>query len=152
IGAAAMGMRPVLVHPRNDFMFLALDQLINLAAKWKYMYAGRAGALRVVVRAVIGRGWGQGATHSQSLQASLSHFPGLAVLMPALSIDAKGLTTAALAADHPVVILEYRSLYDRLGEVPEEYYREEIGKARLVRSGRDLTIMATSVMVQEALT
>ena len=76
IGAAAVGKRPVIVHPRNDFMFLAFDQLINLAAKWKYMYGGRAGTVPIVVRAVVGRGWGQGATHSQSLQAPLAHFPG----------------------------------------------------------------------------
>src|SRR6266704_219435 len=69
IGAAAMGKRPMSVHPRNDFMFLSFDQLINLAAKWKYMYGGRAGSVPIVVRAVIGRGWGQGATHSQSLQS-----------------------------------------------------------------------------------
>ncbi len=151
IGAAAMGKRPVIVHPRNDFMFLAFDQLINLAAKWKYMYGGRAGSVPVVVRAVIGRGWGQGATHSQSLQSVLGHFPGLAVVMPATPADAKGLTTAALAAEHPTVILEYRALYEISGAVAEDYYRDEIGRARLVREGTDLTIVATSFMVQEAM-
>jgi acetoin:2,6-dichlorophenolindophenol oxidoreductase subunit beta len=151
IGAAAMGKRPLIVHPRNDFMFLAFDQLINLAAKWKYMYGGRAGSVPIVVRAVIGRGWGQGATHSQSLQSVLAHFPGLAVVMPATPADAKGLTTAALAADHPTVILEYRSLYEVSGGVPQDYYRDEIGRARIVREGKDLTLVATSFMVQEAI-
>src|SRR3979411_1844891 len=108
IGAAAVGKRPIIVHPRNDFMFLAFDQLINLAAKWKYMYGGRAGTVPIVVRAVVGRGWGQGATHSQSLQAPLAHFPGLTVLMPTSPNDAKGLMMAALQHDEPVVILEHR--------------------------------------------
>src|ERR1700741_4840134 len=75
IGAAAMGKRPIIYHPRNDFMFLALDQMLNLAAKWQYMYAGNAGIMPLVVRAVVGRGWGQGATHSQSLHSILAHFP-----------------------------------------------------------------------------
>ena len=150
IGAAAMGKRPVIVHPRADFAFLALDQLINLAAKWKYMFGGRAGSVPLVVRAIIGRGWGQGATHSQSLQSIFAHFPGIAVLMPASAHDAKGLTTAALAADHPSIILEYRSLYETEGPVPEDYFCEEIGRARVVREGRDVTIVATSQMVLEA--
>src|ERR1700704_282247 len=103
IGAAAMGKRPVIVHPRNDFMFLSFDNLINLAAKWRYMFMGRAGTVPIVVRAVIGKGWGQGATHSQSLQAPLAHFPGLSVLMPTSPHDAKGLMMAALQHDGPVV-------------------------------------------------
>jgi acetoin:2,6-dichlorophenolindophenol oxidoreductase subunit beta len=151
IGAAAMGKRPVIVHPRNDFMFLAFDQLINVAAKWKYMYGGRAGGVPVVTRAVVGRGWGQGATHSQSLHAPLAHFPGLTVVMPAFPDDAKGLTIAALQADGPVVILEHRSLYDTEGLVPEEAVPTPFGKARVVRPGHDITIVATSYMAYEAL-
>ncbi|MGE3149321.1 MAG: alpha-ketoacid dehydrogenase subunit beta [Pseudorhodoplanes sp.] len=151
IGAAAMGKRPVIVHPRADFMFLAMDQLINLAAKWKYMFGGAAGSVPVVVRAIIGRGWGQGATHSQSLQSIFAHFPGIAVAMPASPADAKGLTTAALAADHPTIILEYRSLYENVGDVDANYYCAPIGQARVVREGSDLTIVATSQMVSEAM-
>lgn len=150
IGAAAMGKRPVIVHPRNDFMFLAFDQLINLAAKWKYMYAGNAGTVPIVVRAVIGKGWGQGATHSQSLHAPLAHFPGLTVMMPAFPMDAKGLTLAALQSDGPVVILEHRALYDTLGDVPEDAEPTPIGKARVVREGTDVTIVATSFMAYES--
>ena len=150
IGAAAMGKRPVIVHPRNDFMFLAFDQLINLAAKWKYMYAGNAGTVPIVVRAVIGKGWGQGSTHSQSLHAPLAHFPGLTVMMPAFPMDAKGLTLAALQSDGPVVILEHRSLYDTLGDVPEDDEPTPIGQARVVREGTDVTIVATSFMAYES--
>ncbi len=152
IGAAAMGKRPIMVHPRNDFMFLAFDQLINLGAKWRYMYGGGAGSVPVVVRAVIGRGWGQGATHSQSLQAPLAHFPGLAVVMPATPADAKGLLLAACRHDRPVVILEHRALYGLEGDVPEAPVETPIGKANVLRQGNDLSIVATSLMTQEALT
>lgn len=151
IGAAAMGKRPFIVHTRNDFMFLAYDQLINLAAKWKYMFGGNAGSMPVAVRAVIGRGWGQGATHSQSLQSTLAHFPGLNVVMPALPKDAKGLTIAALTTSSPTIILEHRSLYDTVGEVPEAYEATPLGKASVVRPGTDLTIVAASLMVVEAM-
>lgn len=150
IGAAAMGKRPVLVHARNDFMFLAFDQMINMAAKWKYMYGGNAGTVPIVIRGIIGKGWGQGATHSQSLQAPLAHFPGLTVVMPALPQDAKGLTISALRHDGPVVILEHRALYDLEGDVPEEMTPTPFGKAAVVRKGKDITIVATSLMVIEA--
>lgn len=151
IGAAAMGKRPIVVHPRNDFMFLGFDNLINLAAKWRYMFNGRAGNVPIVVRAIIGKGWGQGATHSQSLQAPLAHFPGLSVLMPATPADAKGLTIAALQHDAPVVILEHRSLYAAVGDVAENFFAVPIGKANVVRAGSHITIVATSFMVTESL-
>lgn len=150
IGAAAMGKRPVIVHPRNDFMFLSFDNLINMAAKWRYMFAGRAGTVPIVVRGVIGKGWGQGATHSQSLQAPLAHFPGLTVVMPAFPSDAKGLTIAALQHDGPVIILEHRALYSTTGAVSESFEPMPMGKAVCVREGSDITIVATSFMAYEA--
>jgi acetoin:2,6-dichlorophenolindophenol oxidoreductase subunit beta len=151
IGAAALGKRPVLVHPRVDFMFLSFDMLIQLGAKWKYMYGGNAGQVPVVIRAIIGRGWGQGATHSQSLQSVLGHFPGLTVLMPAFPSDAKGLMISALRHTGPVVILEYRTLYETTGPVAIEPFAVPIGKANIVREGRDITIVSTSYMSYEAL-
>ncbi len=151
IGAAAMGKRPVIVHLRNDFMFLAFDQMINLAAKWKYMYGGEAGSMPIVVRGIVGKGWGQGATHSQSLHSVLAHFPGLSVVLPATPADAKGLTLAALQGNGPVVIIEHRTLYDVEGEVPEEPVPTPIGKANVLVQGRDVTVVAVSQMVQEAL-
>jgi acetoin:2,6-dichlorophenolindophenol oxidoreductase subunit beta len=151
IGAAAVGKRPIIVHPRNDFMFLSLDMIINLAAKWKYMYGGNAGSMPIVVRAVIGKGWGQGPTHSQSLQSVLAHFPGLNVVMPAFPRDAKGLLMSALRHSSPVILLEHRALYDLKGMVPEEPVFTTIGTASVVREGRDITIVATSFMVFEAL-
>lgn len=150
IGAAAMGKRPVLVHARADFMLLAMDQMINLAAKWRYMYGGTS-RVPIVIRSIIGRGWGQGATHSQSLQALFGHFPGLRVVMPALPRDAKGYILAALQAQGPVVILEHRALYETEGPVPEESDPTPIGVAAVVREGCDVTVVATSLMVVEAL-
>jgi pyruvate/2-oxoglutarate/acetoin dehydrogenase E1 component len=151
IGAASVGKRPVLVHARNDFMFLALDQMINVAAKWSYMYGGRAGTVPIVVRGIIGKGWGQGATHSQSIQSVIAHFPGIQVVMPATPADAKGLTISALRGDKPVVILEHRSLYNVVGRVPEEPVPVPIGSAAIARRGSDVTIAASSVMVRLAL-
>lgn len=151
IGAAAVGKRPVIVHPRVDFMFLSFDMLLQLAAKWRYMYGGNAGEVPIVIRAIIGRGWGQGATHSQSIQSVLAHFPGLTVVMPAFPSDAKGLLINALRHDGPVLILEYRTLYDTEGPVSEEPTPIPFGKAHIVRSGKDLTIVSTSYMSNEAL-
>ena len=151
IGAAAVGKRPILVHPRVDFMFLSFDMLLQLAAKWRYMYGGNAGNVPIVIRGIIGRGWGQGSTHSQSIQAPLAHFPGLTVVMPAFPEDAKGLMISALRHTGPVVILEYRTLYDTMGEVSEKPIPTPIGKAKVVKEGKDLTIVATSFMSLEAL-
>lgn len=150
IGAAAVGKRPVIVHPRVDFMFLSFDMLLQLSAKWKYMYGGNGGQAPIVVRGIIGRGWGQGSTHSQSLQAPLAHFPGMTVVMPAFPCDAKGLMLSALNHSGPVVILEHRLLYDTVGEVSEDYVPTPLGKAAVVRQGEDLTIVATSYMAYEA--
>ncbi len=150
IGAALNKKRPVLVHARNDFMFLTLDQMINNAAKWKYTYAGQS-SVPFVVRGIVGKGWGQGPTHSQSIQATLAHFPGLIVAMPSNACDIKGIILQALKADAPVVILEHRGLYDKSSDVPEGMYHYPFGKARIVRPGKDVTIVATSIMVAEAM-
>lgn len=150
IGAALNKKRPVLVHARNDFMFLALDQMINNAAKWKYTYAGKSTA-PIVVRGIIGKGWGQGPTHSQSLQSIFAHFPGIVVAMPSNAADIKGITLQALRSDAPVVILEHRSLYDLKMDVPKNYYITPFGQARTARIGTDVTVVASSWMVVEAL-
>src|SRR5438132_4816728 len=149
IGAAAVGKRPLVVHPRNDFMFLALDQLINLAAKWRYMYATERG-VPIVCRGIVGRGWGQGATHSQSLQAVFGHFPGLYVATPASPADAKGLMVSALQGTGPVVLLENRALYELEEAVPEEAVPIPFGKGKIVRSGKDISIVGISLMAYEA--
>ncbi len=149
IGAAAVGKRPLIVHPRNDFMFLAMDQIFNLAAKWKYMYGVERG-VPVTFRGIVGRGWGQGATHSQSLQATFAHFPGLYVATPASPADAKGLLVSALQGSTPVVLLENRALYELEGEVPEEPIPIPFGEGRIVREGDDVTVVGASLMAYEA--
>ncbi|MFH1645647.1 MAG: transketolase C-terminal domain-containing protein [Candidatus Omnitrophota bacterium] len=149
VGAAAFGKRPVFIHARNDFMFLALDQMINNASKWKYMYGGKS-KVPFVVRGIVGKGWGQGPTHSQSLQSVFLHFPGLYVAMPSTPYDAKGILTYMLSSDVPSVMIEHRTLYNNKGVVPEELFDIEPGRARLLSKGKDITIVATSLMVQEA--
>jgi pyruvate/2-oxoglutarate/acetoin dehydrogenase E1 component len=149
IGAALHGMRPVMVHARNDFLMVSMDQIANTAAKWPYSSGGAH--VPIVIRAIIGRGWGQGAQHSQSLQATFAHFPGIKVVMPATPYDAKGLLTASIREDCPVIFLDHRRLYDQNGEVPEEYYEVPLGKAIIRRSGSDITIAADSIMVSDSL-
>ena len=149
IGAAAMGKRPVVVHPRNDFMFLTMDQIFNLVCKWRYMFGDKS-SVPVVFRGIVGRGWGQGATHSQSLQSVFAHFPGLYVATPASPGDAKGLLVSALRGRVPVVLLENRALYELVGEVPEEPIPVPFGKGAIVREGNDITIVGASLMAYEA--
>jgi acetoin:2,6-dichlorophenolindophenol oxidoreductase subunit beta len=150
IGAALSGTRPILTHQRLDFAVLSMEQLVNQAAKWHYMFGGRM-RVPLVVRMLIGRGWGQGPQHSQSLQAWFGHVPGLKVVMPATPYDAKGLLIAAVEDDNPVIFLEHRWLYNISGPVPEGHYTIPIGKGRVLREGTDLTIVAVSYMVLEAL-
>jgi pyruvate dehydrogenase E1 component beta subunit len=150
VGAAMRGFHPLLVHARNDFLLLTMDQIVNNAAKWRYMSGGKL-KVPLTIRAIIGRGWGQAAQHSQSLQAMFAHVPGLAVIMPSTPADAKGLLMTALSSDGPVICLEHRWLYDKSGPVPEDPYYTPLGVGAIVRPGRDVTIVAVSHMVLEAL-
>ena len=150
IGAALKGMRPLMVHQRVDFLLLAMDQLVNNAAKWHYMFGGQTN-VPMVIRAVIGRGWGQGTQHSQNLQAMLAHIPGLKVVMPSTAYDAKGLLMASIQDNNPVIFIEHRWLHNMTGYVPEEPYTVPLGVASVARKGTDITIAATSHMAVEAL-
>lgn len=150
IGSALVGWRPIMTHQRVDFALLAMDQIINNAAKWHYMFGGRM-RVPLVIRLIVGRGWGQGPQHSQSLQAVFGHIPGLKVVMPTTPYDAKGLLVAAVEDDNPVIYLEHRWLHGVHGSVPSEYYRVQLGKARIMREGKDLTVVAASYMTLEAL-
>lgn len=150
VGAAIRGMRPILTHQRVDFALVSMEQLVNQAAKWHYMFGGTM-RVPLVVRMIIGRGWGQGPQHSQSLQAWFAHVPGLKVIMPTTPRDAKGMLIAAVADDNPVVVLEHRWLYNIRDEVPEGLCSVPIGQARVIRQGTDITIVAVSYMVLEAL-
>jgi len=150
IGSALVGMRPVLTHQRVDFALLSMDQLVNQAANWHYMFSGKL-SVPLVVRMIIGRGWGQGPQHSQSLQAWFAHIPGLKVVMPATPYDAKGLLISSIEDNNPVIVLEHRWLYGISGTVPEGLYRVPIGQPRISRVGKDVTIVAVSYMAVEAL-
>lgn len=150
VGSALSGMRPVLVHMRMDFVPLSIDQILNHAAKLCYMSGGRV-CVPLVIRCIIGRGWGSAAQHSQALHALFLHMPGLKVVMPAFAYDAKGLLLAAIADHDPVLFVEHRWLYDRKERVPEEEYLIPFGKGRIRREGKDVTILATSLMAHEAL-
>ena len=150
IGSALMGMRPILVHQRLDFALLSIEQIVNQAAKWHYMFASQM-RVPLVIRMLLGRGWGQGPQHSQSLHSWFAHIPGLRVVMPATPYDAKGLLIASIEDDNPVIFLEHRWLYNINGSVPEELYRVPIGEARVLREGKDLTLVSLSYMTLEAL-
>jgi len=149
IGAALAGMRPVMTHQRMDFMLYAMDQIVNNAAKWKYIFGGRS--VPLVIRTIIGRGWGQGAQHSQNFQSLFAHIPGLKVVMPATAYDAKGLLVSSIEDDGPVIFIEHRWLHDTLDYVPQKLYRVPLGKCGKVRNGDALTIVSHSYMTIEAL-
>jgi pyruvate dehydrogenase E1 component beta subunit len=149
IGSSLVGMRPILTHQRVDFIILSLDQIINNAAKWHYMFGGKM-KVPVVIRMIIGRGWGQGPQHSQNLNSVLAFIPGLKVVMPATPHDAKGLLISAVRDNNPVLFIEHRWLYGIKDFVARKIYSEPLSKARVVRIGKDITIVASSYMVFEA--
>jgi len=150
IGASLNGLIPVMVHQRMDFFLLAMDQMINNAAKWNYMFGGDHG-VGITIRLVVGQGWGQGPTHSQNLHAWFSHIPGLKVVMPTCPHDAKGLLLASIFDPNPVIYIEHRWLHGTRGEVPEAAYRIPIGKAKKLNTGDDITIVSTSYLTVEAM-
>jgi pyruvate dehydrogenase E1 component beta subunit len=149
VGAALCGMCPVLVHPRMDFMYYAMDQIANHAANWHYMFGGQL-SVSLTIWGIINRGGEQAAQHSQALQAMFAHIPGLKVVMPSTPYDAKGLLVASIEDDNPVVYIDDRWLYEYEGEVPEELYSVPIGKGIVRKEGKDVTLVATSYMVYEA--
>jgi pyruvate/2-oxoglutarate/acetoin dehydrogenase E1 component len=150
LGSALTGLRPVAEIMYIDFMTIAMDQTINQAAKIRYMSGGQV-KVPLVIRTQGGAGRSMGAQHSNSLEAWFVHTPGLYVVMPSTPYDAKGLIKTAIRDDNPVIFIEHKSLYMSKGEVPEEEYLIPFGKADVKRKGRDITIIATSRMVQYAL-
>lgn len=150
MGAAIVGMRPVVVHPRMDFMLYAMDPIINEAANWYYMNGGKS-SVPVVIWGIINRGGERAAQHSQSLHATFAHIPGLKVVMPATAYNAKGLMIAAIKDPNPVVFIDDRWLYRVEDVVPEEIYDVEIGKGVIRRVGADLTLVAASFMAHESM-
>jgi pyruvate/2-oxoglutarate/acetoin dehydrogenase E1 component len=150
LGAAMTGMRPVVDIMFGDFLFLALDQIGNQAAKVHYMSGGKLKA-PIVIRTTLGATRRSAAQHSQSLHALVSHIPGLKVALPSTPYDAKGLMKSAIRDDNPVVIFEDKMMYSVKGAVPEDDYTIPLGEADVKRSGEDITLVATSSMVYVAL-
>jgi pyruvate/2-oxoglutarate/acetoin dehydrogenase E1 component len=150
IGAAMMGLRPVLEIMFSDFLTLAADPITNYAAKMCYAYGGTM-EVPLVIRTLFGAGTRSGMHHSQSLEAWFSHVAGLKVVMPATAADAKGLLKAAIRDPNPVIFFEHKLLYGSKSEIPEGDYIVPIGKAHISRSGEDVTIVACGAMVSKAL-
>lgn len=150
VGAALEGMRPLLVLQRTDFAFLVMDQLVNHASKWRAMFGG-AEKVPVTLRLITGRGWGQAPQHSQSLHATFAHFPGLRVVAPTRPDDAKGILMNSIFSDDPTVMIEARPLHQVSGPVPERPYLTPFGRARILRRGKDATLLAVSHFVPDAL-
>ena len=148
IGMALAGLRPIHIHIRNDFMLLAMNQLVNIAAKSHYMYGGKIN-IPMVVRSMIGKSWGQGAQHSQSLYSFFMHIPGLKVVAPTTPYDAKGCLIEAIRDNNPVIFIEHRILHFQKGYVPENLYTVSPGKARITAKGKDITLVGISNMQLE---
>jgi len=149
VGAALGNMRPVYFHNRPDFLLLAMDQLVNHAAKWYYMFGGTVN-VPIVLWTCIGRGWGSAAQHSQALQGLFFHVPGLKLIMPCTCFDAKGLMLSAIKDKNPVLIIDHRFNFKQKGMVPEHMYTVPIGKGIIRRSGKDVTVVAVSHLVTDA--
>jgi pyruvate dehydrogenase E1 component beta subunit len=150
LGASIEGVRPVISHQRVEFSLLAFEQMINQAAKWHYMSAGKMRA-PLVIRMIIGRGWGQGSQHSQSLESIFAHIPGLKVVCPSNAKDAKGLLISSIEDNNPVIFFEHRWLYNTSSYVPQKHYKIKIGKSLKIKNGKDITIVTYSYMVIEVL-
>lgn len=150
VGAALTGLRPIFEFQFSDFAALGMEQIVNQAAKIRYMLGG-AVSVPLVMRFPSGSGTGAAAQHSQSLEAWTAHVPGLKVVQPATPADAKGLLLAALEDPDPVMVYEHKILYKMKGHVPEGHYTTPIGKAAIMREGKDVTIVATAIMVHKAL-
>jgi len=148
VGAALAGLRPIVFHPRMDFMLLAMDPIVNQAANWSYLF-GRDSGVPLVIRSVINRGGEQGAQHSQALHAMFMHVPGLKVVMPSTPADAKGLLMVAMADPGPVLYIDDRWLYAESGEVPAQPFTVKIGEAAVRREGSDVTLIGISWMASE---
>lgn len=150
VGASLNGLKPILVHQRMDFSMYAMDQVVNNAAKWFSMFGGQR-SCPIVIRMIVGRGWGQGNQHSQNLEALYAHIPGLKVVVPSTAMAAKGLLYASVCDPNPVIFIEHRWLGQHTSDVPEDLYKVEIGKARIAKRGGDVTIVAWGHALVEAL-
>ncbi|MHB1345865.1 MAG: alpha-ketoacid dehydrogenase subunit beta [Candidatus Humimicrobiaceae bacterium] len=150
IGASLLGMRPIVEIMFSDFIMLPLEQIVNQAAKLRYMFGGKA-KVPIVIRTPGGGGMGMAAQHSQSIESLFLSFPGLKIVMPSTAYDAKGLLSSAIKDNNPVLVFEHKLLYPTKGDVPEEAYEIPIGVGDIKREGKDITVVATSFMVSKSL-
>jgi len=150
IGMSLGKYKPVICHQRVEFALLSMDQIINQAAKWFYMNNGQM-SVPIVIRLIIGRGWGQGPQHSQSLESLFANIPGLKVVCPSSAYDAKGMLISSINDKNPVIFFEHRWLHSTFSKVSNKYYTVPIGKSKIAKKGDDITIVSSSYMTIEAL-
>lgn len=150
IGASLGGLKPLFVHQRLDFFLLAMDQLVNSAAKWNYMFGDQT-PIPITIRLIVGRGWGQGPTHSQNLQSWFAHIPGLKVVMPTFPDDAKNLLIKSIFDPNPIIFIEHRWLHNLEGSVSNFKLNNVKEKSKVIKKGKDLTIVAMSYLTNEAI-
>jgi len=146
MGASLTGLRPIIVHQRLDFMIYSLDAIVNWLSLWRFKSGGHSN-MPVTIRAIVGKGWGQGPQHSKSLHAWFAHLPGLRVAMPATADDAKGLLLESIFSETPSIFVEGRNLFSMRAEVPAKPYRVRFGNAAVRREGKDLTVVAVGSML-----
>ena len=150
IGLALAGVKSVVTHQRLDFFLLAMDQLVNSAAKWYFMFGSKI-SIPITIRLIMGKGWGQGPTHSQNLQSWFAHIPGLKVVMPTFPKDAKDLLLSQIKDPNPVIFLESRWLHSFNGKIKKDKQKAVIGKSQVIKNGKDITIIAMSYLSVESL-
>ena len=150
LGLATKGFKPVIVHQRVEFSLLSVEQIINQIAKWHYMSAGKV-KISITIRLIIGKGWGQGPQHSQSLEVLFAHIPGLKVVCPSTPSDAKGMLIESIFDKNPVIFFEHRWLHSTKGHVPKESYKKDISKSKIVKKGNDISIVSYSYSLIECL-
>jgi acetoin:2,6-dichlorophenolindophenol oxidoreductase subunit beta len=150
IGSSIVGMLPIIIHQRMDFLLMAMDQILNHAAKWNYMFGGNQ-SIPLVIKCTVGQGWGMGPTHSQSLHALFSHMPGIKIVMPSNPYDAKGLFLNAIEDSNPVIFVENYKCYATKDNIPMGKYTIDFGQGKIVKEGSDLTIVTCGYLVHESL-
>ncbi len=150
LGLTIAKKRVILVHHRLDFMLYSMDSIVNWISLWRFKSNAKS-TVPIVIRAIVGKGWGQGPQHSKSLHSWFSHLPGLKVVMPTNSFDAKGLLLESIAGENPVIMIEHRSLFNSKSFVPKEMYRVEIGKGIVVKKGKDITLIAVGYVISESI-
>lgn len=149
VGMAINGLRPIYCHNRPDFLLLTMDQIVNHAAKWQFIFGGKSSSIPLVIWSCVGRGWGSAAQHSQALHNAFLHYPGLKIVLPSNPYDSKGLLMSSVADNNPILFFEHRLNFKYPGYVPEEMYAIPLGKGLVCKEGGDLTIVAVSHIIND---